>query len=126
MTSSQPTTSITVLSQKFKCKNAKITATRFLHQTASTMPTQRVPLAPIDLNRPLKKELTPWQRNEIQTYRNVGLTNKDIRQLTNCTPGTVTTTLQLNTLRNNDETRFYFNRFLVLIRRDKRLILCII
>ncbi len=87
------------------------------------MPVQRVPLAPIDSNRPLKKELSPWQRSEIQTYRHIGLTNEHISQLTNCTPGTVATTLQLNTLRNDGKTRPRSGRPSKLTRYDKRLIL---
>ena len=90
------------------------------------MPVQRVPLAPIDPNRSLKKELTPWQRSEIQTYRHIGLTNEHIGRLTNCTPSTVATTLNLNTLRNNGETRPRSGRPSLLSRRDRRLILRII
>ncbi len=90
------------------------------------MPVQRVPLAPIDSNRSLKKELSLWQRSEIQTYRHIGLTNEHIGRLTNCTPGTVATTLQLNTLRKNGETRPRSGRPPILTRGDKRLILRII
>ena len=76
----------------------------FNNNTLFAMPVQRVPLAPIDSNRRLKQELTPWQRSEIQTYRNIGLTNEHISRLTSCTRSTVTTTLRLNTLRNDGKT----------------------
>jgi hypothetical protein len=86
----------------------------------------RMPLTPIDPNRPLKKELTPWQRCEIQTYRNIGLTNKHISRLTFCTPGTVATTIQLNKRRNQGETLIRSGRPFALLRQDRRLILRII
>ena len=98
----------------------------FYNNILSTMPVQRMPLGPINLNRPLKQELTPWQRSEIQTYRNVGLTNENIAQLTFCSPGTVATTLKLNTLRNDGKTRSRSGRPPALSRRNKRLILRII
>jgi IS30 family transposase len=90
------------------------------------MPTLRVPLASIDPNRSLKKELTPWQRSEIQTYHKVGLTNEHIGRLTFCTPGTVATTLHLNTLRIDGKTRPRPGRPIILSTWDRRLILRII
>ena len=54
------------------------------------------------------------------------LTNENIAQLTNCTPRTIVTTFQLNTLRNNNETRSRSDHPSTLSRRDKRLILRII
>lgn len=90
------------------------------------MPIPRTPLAPIDSNRRLKQELTPWHRSEIQTYRNIGLTNEHISRLTFCTPSTVATTLYLNTLRNNGKTLPRAGRPLALSVRDKRLILRVI
>jgi transposase len=90
------------------------------------MPTPRVPLAPIDSNRRLKQELTPWQRSEIQTYRNIGLTNECISRLAFCTPSTVATTLNLNTLRTDGKSRPRSGRPPALSRRDRRLILRII
>jgi transposase len=98
----------------------------FNNNTVYAMPHQRVPLAPIDLNRRLKQELSPWQRSEIQTYRNIGLTNEHISRLTFCTPGTVATTLKLNTLRTDGKTRPRSGRPPTLSRRDRRLILRII
>ena len=98
----------------------------FNNNTLYTMPVQRVPLAPIDSNRRLKQELTPWQRSEIQTYRNIGLTNEHISRLTFCTPGTVATTLNLNTLRTNGKSCPRSGRPTALSRRDRRLILRII
>jgi hypothetical protein len=86
----------------------------------------RMPLTPIDPNRPLKKELTSWQRCEIQTYRNIGLINEHISRLTFCTSGTVATTIQLNKRRNQDETLIRSGRSSTLLRWDRRLILHII
>ena len=90
------------------------------------MPTPRVPLAPIDSNRSLKQELTPWHRSEIQTYRNTGLTNEHISRLAFCTPSTVATTLNLNTLRTNGKSLPRSGRPPALSIRDSRLILRII
>jgi transposase len=90
------------------------------------MPTPRVPLAPIDSNRSLKQELTPWHRSEIQTYRNMGLTNEHISRLAFSTPSTVATTLNLNTLRTNGKSLPRSGRPPALSIRDRRLILRII
>ena len=98
----------------------------FNNNTLFAMPVQRMPLAPIDSNRRLKQELTPWQRSEIQTYRNIGLTNEHISRLTFCTPGTVATTLDLNTLRTNGKTRPRSGRPPALSIRDQSLILRLI
>jgi transposase len=87
---------------------------------------RRQPLAPIDPNRALKKELSPWQRGQISAFRDIGLTNAQISKRTFCTPATVATTLRLNTLRNDGETRPRSGRPSALSRRDRRLILRII
>ena len=98
----------------------------FDNNTVYAMPVQRTPLAPINSNRRLRQELTPWCRSEIQTYRNIGLTNEHISRLTSCTRSTVATTLRLNTLRNDGKTLPRAGRPPTLSVRDRRLILRVI
>lgn len=95
----------------------------FHNSTNSTTMPQRLPLTPIDPNRPLKKELSPCQRSEISTLRAVGLTNDQIGKRVFCTRNTVASTLRLNTLRNEGKTRPRSGRPSALSIRDRRLIL---
>lgn len=98
----------------------------FYHNTISTMPTQRKPLAPIDPNRPLMQELSPWQRCEITTLRGLGLKNKEIAERVFCTPATVATTLTRHPQRNTGHDLPRSGRPPALSIRTRRLILRLI
>ena len=66
---------------------------------------QRMPLETIDGNRGYKKGLSIWDRAQISAFKTIGLSNSQIGGSVFCTRATVQSTLRLNALRNEGETK---------------------
>jgi transposase len=87
---------------------------------------QREPLKAISGNRGYKEELSVWDRAQISAYKSVGLSNKEIAGKLQCALKTVSSTLRLNALRDEGQTRPRSGRPPALSNLDRRNLLRII